>query len=188
MNGGVFVTREALIELLEATLEEVKGNASFEGRIQYTCMVDDCPKGHFAVRAFIRTGNDMGQGGAMVVAGDIVIDAPPPTEPEEWEDTPDEWSDAIRDAYPTRSGSHMQYGEAMKMVGNRQSKGALVALVNWLLVRIAKLEARLRVIPCLVRDIDKMRDKDEIIAIARGETPPPTDEQLEMRGLNPNER
>jgi hypothetical protein len=77
MNNGAFIQRETLIELLQAAIEELKGNASFEGRIQYTCMVDDCPKDHFAVRAFVRTGNDMGQGGCVVIDGDVVIDAPP---------------------------------------------------------------------------------------------------------------
>lgn len=53
---------------------------------------------------------------------------------EDWTDAEDEWSDAIKEAFPTRSGSHHEYGKAMKMVSNRYSKGSLVALVNWLLV------------------------------------------------------
>ena len=53
-----------------------------------------------------------------------------------WDDVEDEWSEAIDQAFPTRSGSHDQYAMAMKMVGNRYSKGELVALVNWLLVRL----------------------------------------------------
>lgn len=53
-----------------------------------------------------------------------------------WEDVPaDEWTGAINDAFPTRSGSHDEYAVAMQMVGHRRSKGELVALVNWLLVR-----------------------------------------------------
>ena len=51
-----------------------------------------------------------------------------------WEDKDDEWSKAIDAAFPTRSGSHDQYAMAMKMVGHRYSKSALVELVNWLLV------------------------------------------------------
>lgn len=50
-------------------------------------------------------------------------------------DVKDEWSEQISEAFPTRSGSHEHYAEAMRMVGNRHSKGELVALVNWLLVR-----------------------------------------------------
>ena len=52
-----------------------------------------------------------------------------------WDDIEDEWADQIREAFPTRSGSHDHYAEAMRMVGHRHSKGELVALVNWLLVR-----------------------------------------------------
>lgn len=57
--------------------------------------------------------------------------------PREWEDVPDEWTAAIRAAHPAHgSGSHDEYGIAMQMVGHRHSKGELVALVNWLLVRL----------------------------------------------------
>lgn len=55
-----------------------------------------------------------------------------------WADKEDEWSGPIRDAFPTRSGSHEEYGTAMRMVSNRHSKGELVALINWLLVRISQ--------------------------------------------------
>jgi hypothetical protein len=57
-----------------------------------------------------------------------------PEDKPEWEDATDEWTDAINAEFPTRSGSHHEYGVAMKMVGNRHGKGELVALVNWLLV------------------------------------------------------
>jgi hypothetical protein len=56
----------------------------------------------------------------------------------EWEDVADEWSEAIKAAHPVRSGSHDEYGVAMKMVGHRHSKGELVSLVNWLLVSLKK--------------------------------------------------
>jgi hypothetical protein len=53
-----------------------------------------------------------------------------------WEDASnDEWTGAVNDAFPTRSGSHDEYAVALEMVGHRKSKGELVALVNWLLVR-----------------------------------------------------
>jgi predicted HAD superfamily Cof-like phosphohydrolase len=51
-----------------------------------------------------------------------------------WEDRDDEWSGDIRDSHPTRTGTHDEWGTAMKMVGNRHSKSALVALVHFLLV------------------------------------------------------
>ena len=50
---------------------------------------------------------------------------------------------AIEAAFPTRSKSYATYDEAMRMVGAKRSKGALVALVNWLLVtRAAALAAK----------------------------------------------
>jgi hypothetical protein len=49
------------------------------------------------------------------------------------EDSPLPEDDAIDAAHPTRSGRHDLYEEAMRLVGARHSKGALVALVNWLL-------------------------------------------------------
>ena len=53
-----------------------------------------------------------------------------------WEDAPLPEDDAIHAAFPTRSGKHDIYGEAMRLVSGRRSKGALVALVNWLLIRL----------------------------------------------------
>jgi hypothetical protein len=47
----------------------------------------------------------------------------------------------IEAAFPTRSGHHDLYWEAMRLVGARYSKGGLVALVTWLLLRITTAEA-----------------------------------------------
>lgn len=47
---------------------------------------------------------------------------------------------AIRDAHPLYTGRHDLYDEAMRLVGAKHSRGALVALVNWLLSRVAQLE------------------------------------------------
>jgi hypothetical protein len=60
-----------------------------------------------------------------------------------WEDVDDEWSESIKRAHPTRSGSHDAYSVAMKMVGHRHSKGELVSLVNWLLLRISRADDEL---------------------------------------------
>jgi hypothetical protein len=49
------------------------------------------------------------------------------------EDQPLPEDDAIKNAHPLRSGKHDTYAEAMRLVGAKRSKGALVALVNWLL-------------------------------------------------------
>ena len=43
---------------------------------------------------------------------------------------------AIKAAHPLRSGRHDLYQEAMRMVGAKHSKGALVEMVTWLLLRI----------------------------------------------------
>lgn len=59
---------------------------------------------------------------------------------EAWADKPDEHTAAIEAAFPTRSGSHDEYAIAMQMVGHRHSKRELVALVNWLLVRLKQAE------------------------------------------------
>jgi len=41
--------------------------------------------------------------------------------------------DSIRAAHPLRTGRHDLYAEAMRLVGAKHSKRALVDLVNWLL-------------------------------------------------------
>lgn len=62
-----------------------------------------------------------------------------------------EWTDddkplpedaAISAAHPMESGSHDTYLEAMRLVGAKRSKGALVDLVNWLLVERRELARR----------------------------------------------
>jgi len=42
---------------------------------------------------------------------------------------------AIAAAHPMHSGRHDLYGEAMRLVGARNSKAGLVELVTWLLLR-----------------------------------------------------
>lgn len=55
---------------------------------------------------------------------------------EGWADRPTPEDDAIKAAFPTRSGRHDLYAEAQRLVHDRHSKFALVALVTWLLLRI----------------------------------------------------
>lgn len=55
--------------------------------------------------------------------------------PDDWGDAPLPEDEAIKAAFPTRSGRHDLYGEAMRLVSARRSKAGLVALVNWLLHR-----------------------------------------------------
>jgi len=54
-------------------------------------------------------------------------------EPDEWMDKYDEWSDEITQSHPLKTKSYLEYDIARKMVSNRNSKGALVDLVCWLL-------------------------------------------------------
>lgn len=67
-----------------------------------------------------------------------------PNEDLPWGDRPLPEDKAIHDTHPTVTGNHGIYMEAMRMVGAKRSKGALVDLVNWLLWRINVLEARLK--------------------------------------------
>lgn len=48
-------------------------------------------------------------------------------------DDPIPEDEAIRAAHPVRSGDHRTYNDALRMVGAKRSKGALVELVNWAL-------------------------------------------------------
>lgn len=62
-----------------------------------------------------------------------------PSIPDAWatgDDFPLAEDEAIDHAYPIESGRHDLYEEAMRLVGAKCSKGALVALVNWLLHQI----------------------------------------------------
>lgn len=55
-----------------------------------------------------------------------------------WLNKPLPEDDEIIAAFPTRSNRHDLYQEAVRLVGARSSKASLVALVNWLLLRIEK--------------------------------------------------
>lgn len=65
---------------------------------------------------------------------------PPPDESGEWRDAQLPEDAAIAEAFPANSGRHDLYAEAMRLVGAKHSKGALVMLVNWLLHRSAPNE------------------------------------------------
>lgn len=66
------------------------------------------------------------------------------TSKDEWDDkelSPEE-EQAMHEAFPTRSGRHELYAEAMRLVGAKRSKGELVKLVNWLLHRAQPLPSK----------------------------------------------
>lgn len=62
------VTKEGLLEILDRIRSEIERDASMEGALTYAWGEEP---GEYLVRAFIRTGNDMGQGGAMIVQEDV---------------------------------------------------------------------------------------------------------------------
>jgi hypothetical protein len=55
----------------------------------------------------------------------------------DWDEKPLPEDAAIEAAHPMNGGDGARYMEAMRLVGARRSKGALVELVNWLLARTA---------------------------------------------------
>jgi hypothetical protein len=83
---------------------------------------------------------------------DGALAAPTPTQPEPsqvpWgpDDLPLPEDPEIEAAFPTRSGRHDLYLEAMRMVGAKFTKGGLVSLVTWLLLRADLAEVKLRTV------------------------------------------
>lgn len=103
-----------------------------------TRLVAHVPEGTCVVGTPADTIVDTATGERMALHADLSKCIP--LHPNEWEDQRDEWTDKINEAHPTRSGSHDEYATAMQMVGHRHSKGALVELVNWLLVKLRPAE------------------------------------------------
>lgn len=65
--------KDHLVEFLRMVADEVERNASFEGRIFWTYPDPDDPEqadldpSTFMVDAFVRNGNDLGQGGCWLI-------------------------------------------------------------------------------------------------------------------------
>lgn len=59
------MTKEGLLRLLDQIKDEISRDASMEGSLEYQW---SSKPGELNVQAFIRTGNDQGQGSAMVVS------------------------------------------------------------------------------------------------------------------------
>lgn len=68
---------------------------------------------------------------------------------------------AITAAHPTRSSRHYEYGEAVRMVGAKHSKGALIELVSWLLIRARDAEEQLKIVTNLANASER-KSKAEI--------------------------
>lgn len=80
-------------------------------------------------------------------------------EPMSEQDQPIPEDEKIRAAFPTRSGDHETYAEAMRMVGAKHSKQALIELVNWLLMRAKVAEDRNAE---LVKLVEEILEKDSV--------------------------
>lgn len=74
----------------------------------------------------------------------LVVETPAPDAWKDADDKPLPEDDDIANAFPTESGRHNTYQDALRLVGARYSKGGLVALVNWLLVRSEMRRERIR--------------------------------------------
>ncbi len=73
-----------------------------------------------------------------------------------WEDTPQPEDDAIAAAHPLKTDNHATYAEARRLVSARHSKGNLIDLVNWLLVRAGAAEAEAGALrACLVAYVEE---------------------------------
>jgi hypothetical protein len=59
--------RGKLAGLFRSIAREIETGDSFEGNISYTCMQDGLKPMEFEVKAFIRTGNSLGQGGCILI-------------------------------------------------------------------------------------------------------------------------
>jgi hypothetical protein len=66
MNYKV-ISKQALISLLETTLEAVKNDDSFQGNIYYEASGPE----DFYVEAVVRVGNLAGQGSSIVITGGL---------------------------------------------------------------------------------------------------------------------
>lgn len=66
MTNPKTISRADLIMLLEGAVGELKRDASAEGCIAWRW---GAAKGEYDVEAFVRTGNDEGQGGCWMVQG-----------------------------------------------------------------------------------------------------------------------
>lgn len=60
------------------------------------------------------------------------------------EDSPIPEDEQIRAAHPMQTKQHKLYEEAMRLVGAKKSKFALVSLVNWLLAELAEAKADIK--------------------------------------------
>lgn len=90
----------------------------------------------------------------------------PAQEPVAWEDKEDKWSADIEKAHPVNSKAYADWDVAQRMVSNRHSKNALIALVCWLLQKDTRPEQPLSDEAIMFMYSEPCSDK-EIIEFAR---------------------
>jgi hypothetical protein len=61
------ISKAELAAALRDMAARIDADDSFEGRISYSCMEEDCGRGEFEVEAAWRTGNSEGQGGSIII-------------------------------------------------------------------------------------------------------------------------
>lgn len=74
------LTRDELAAELHRIADSVAAGDSFEGSIDYTCMLEELPPGEFQLRGAVRIGNRDGQGGMRLYER---ASPPPQAEPPE---------------------------------------------------------------------------------------------------------
>ena len=89
------------------------------------------------------------------------------------DDKPIPEDEAIWKAHPLMDGANKTYLEALRMIGAKRSKYALVDLVNWLLLEIEKhkdrvdnLENLIREATCLASRCDGSEARDIVFKLA----------------------
>lgn len=90
-----------------------------------------------------------------------------PVKEDYWVDRPLPEDEAIAAAHPLRTGRHDLYKEAMRLVGAKHSKYALVDLINWLLSRIPDAAKTTQVHdPAAYRAAETTEDLDRLVTLA----------------------
>lgn len=148
MAAGWRRIAERLVELATERLKE--GEDDFESTRRWLVEIAETERDKFCERVAIGTGelwNRLRHDVEVWHRKDDKPDTPgivllQPKEErsdddEGWHDRPLPEDAAIREAHPTKTDRHELYGEAMRLVGAKRSKKALVELVNWLLYKEA---------------------------------------------------
>lgn len=70
------ITKEDLLAILRGLVEGIELDDSYEGRISYSCIDEECGPDEFMVEAVYRVDNRYGQGGMNIIASQVTDEAP----------------------------------------------------------------------------------------------------------------